>query len=213
MDSAKEIARDMLEAINIKGDGFLGAVGKGIISLPVSLGYMGYDFIDTEHWRENQDDKFRMARLVKTMTFNRDLIEKVISPFMEDFASRIDMEKISTIISNVGGEIIGKVFFAQFTGINLGRAISSRGVSAFFSGYMSGLLLAIGGEVSRAIYTSRQLKGRNIVLHNKLQCMGDLDLLYFLVEDIVKPFEKACEISNADKEKFNRICEHFFGGL
>jgi ABC-type maltose transport system permease subunit len=28
MDSAKEIARDMLEAINIDGSGFWGAIGK-----------------------------------------------------------------------------------------------------------------------------------------------------------------------------------------
>lgn len=43
--------------------------------------------------------------------------------------------------------------------------------------------------------------------------MGDLDLLYFLVEDTVKPFEKACEIDKVDPGKFNKICEHFFGGL
>ena len=49
MDSAKEIARGMLEAINIDGSGFWGAIGKGFISFPVSLAYLGYDFIDAEH--------------------------------------------------------------------------------------------------------------------------------------------------------------------
>lgn len=43
--------------------------------------------------------------------------------------------------------------------------------------------------------------------------MGDLDLLYFLVEDVVKPFEKACEISDVKPDEFNEICQYFFGGL
>ncbi|EKQ7016300.1 hypothetical protein P6C57_005119, partial [Escherichia coli] len=98
MDSAKEIARDMLESVNINGDGFLGAVGKGLISLPVSLGYMGYDFTDTGHRRENQDDKFRMARLVEKGIFSRDIIGKIISICLEDFVSRINMEKIGSIV-------------------------------------------------------------------------------------------------------------------
>ncbi|HAT7643220.1 TPA: hypothetical protein JAX24_004215, partial [Enterobacter asburiae] len=80
MDSAKEIAKDMLEAIHIDGSGFIGAVAKGVISLPISLAYLGYDFIDTEHRRENQDDKFRLAALVKKVTFNDEVIYKVIKP-------------------------------------------------------------------------------------------------------------------------------------
>ena len=70
MDSAKDIARDMLEAIDIDGSGFWGAIGKGFISFPVSLAYLGYDFMDTEHRRDNLDDKFRLARLVKKGVFN-----------------------------------------------------------------------------------------------------------------------------------------------
>ncbi|KLP52845.1 hypothetical protein ABR39_19695 [Enterobacter genomosp. O] len=212
MDSAKEIARDMLEAIHIDGSGFWGAVAKGFISFPVSAYYLGYDFLDTEHRRMNSDDKFRMARLVKATTFNREIIEKVISVFVDDFTSRVNMEKIS-VVKNMAGTATGKVVFAQLTGFNLGKAISSRAVEAFFSGSMAGLLLAIGAEVSRAIYTSRYLEGRNPSMYYKLRDMGDLDLLYFLVEDIVNPFEKACEISNVNHEEFNQICKYFFGGL
>ncbi|WP_114146275.1 hypothetical protein, partial [Klebsiella pneumoniae] len=38
---------------------------------------------------------------------------------------------------------------------------ASRGVSAFFAGSLAGLLLSVGAETSRAIYTSRYLKRRN----------------------------------------------------
>ena len=90
---------------------------------------------------------------------------------------------------------------------------ASRGVSAFFAGSLAGLLLSVGAETSRAIYTSRYLKRRNPVLHDKLQNLRDLDLLYFHVEDIVKPFETACMASDKNPAEFNKICEYFFGGL
>ena len=198
MDSAKEIARDMLEAIHIDGSGFIGAVAKGVISLPVSLAYLGYDFIDTEHRRENQDDKFRLAALVKKVTFNDEVIYKVIKPFIDDFVSHVDMHKISHFSRDISGSVIGKMMFSQFTGVNLGRAIKSQGV---------------GAEASRSIYTSRYLRERNPIMYEKLNSMGDFDLFYYLVEDIVRPYETACEIAKINPEEFNNACEYFFGGL
>ena len=103
--------------------------------------------------------------------------------------------------------------FTELTRVKLGEAIASRGVSAFFAGSLAGLLLSVGAETSRAIYTSRYLKRRNPVLHDKLQNLGDLDLLYFRVEEIVKPFETACMASDKNPAEFNKICEYFFGGL
>ncbi|HBR3952473.1 TPA: hypothetical protein RRI81_001241 [Klebsiella pneumoniae] len=85
-----------------------------------------------------------------------------------------------------------------------------------FAGSLAGLLLSVGAETSRAIYTSRYLKRRNPVLHDKLQNLQnlrDLDLLYFLVEDIVKPFETARMVGDKNSAEFNKICEYFFGGL
>ena len=81
---------------------------------------------------------------------------------------------------------------------------ASRGVSAFFAGSLAGLLLSVGAETSRAIYTSRYLKRRNPVLHDKLQSLGELDLLYFLVEDIVKPFETACMVGDKIQQNLKK---------
>lgn len=104
---------------------------------------------------------------------------------------------------------MGKMAFTELTGVKLGEAIVSRGVSAFFAGSLAGLLLSVGAETSRAIYTSRDLEDRNPVLHNKLQRLGDLDLLYFIVEDIVKPFEIACEVGDRNPAEFDKVCEYF----
>lgn len=210
MDSAKEIARDMLDAINIDGSGFFGAVAKGFISFPVSFYYLGYDFMDTEHRSENFDDKMRIAKLIKSGTINREVIEKIIGIFMNDFSSRIN---IANLVRNIAGSSIGKVLFSQLTGVNLGNVIATRVVAAFLSGTANGAFITVGAETSRAIYTSRYLRERNPIIYYKLQGLGDLDLLYFLVEDTVKPFERACTVSDQNPEEFNKICEYFFGGL
>lgn len=210
MDSAKEIARDMLEAINIDGSGFIGAVAKGVISLPASFACLGYDFIDTEHRRENQDDKFRLARLIKTITFDKETIYNIIKPFIDDFISRVDISAVGLQITDSS---VGKTLFSQLTGVQLGYVISDRATTALFAGTAIGSLLSIGAEASRAIYTSRYLRGRNPKIYYKLKDMGDVDLLYFLVEDTVKSFEMACAIGEYNSEEFNEICKYFFGDL
>lgn len=213
MDSAKEIARDMLEAIHIDSSGFLGAVAKGFISFPVSLGYLGYDFIDSEYRRENQDDKYRFAMLVKRVTVNDEIVHDLLKPFFDDFISKIHFDRVINALKKTSGNMMGKFAFSELTGVNLGAAITSGGVAAFFSGTLFGLVLVLGAEVSRAIYTARDLKDREPRIYYKLRNNGDLDLLYFLVEDIVRPFEKACELSHHDPEKFEKVCEYFLGGV
>lgn len=210
MDSAKEIARDMLAAINIDSYGLLGAVAKGFISLPVSLGYLGYDFLDTEHRRENLDDKYRIAKLIQETHFDRGVVEKVISVFIDDFVSLID---ISSLGVKMAGSGAGKIFFSQWTGVQLGYVISERAVTALFAGTIIGGLLSIGAETSRAIYTSRYLRDRNPEAYYKLKKIGNLDLIYFLVEDTVKPFERACHISESNPDEFKNICAYFLEGL
>lgn len=213
MDGAKEIARDMLDAINVDGHGFFVAVAKGFISFPVSFYYLGYDFMDTDHRNENFDDKIRIAGLVKSGTINRELIKKVISEFIKKFISQVDINQTVKSIKNISGTMSGKIAFSQITGVSLGYALTENAVAAFFSGSAVGGFLYIGAETSRAIYTSRYLREQNPELYNILKKMGDLDLLYFLVEDVVKPFEKACAIGNQNPNEFNKICEYFFDGL
>lgn len=213
MDSAKEIAKDMLNSINVDGSGFWGAVGKGFISLSASLYNLGRDYMDTEHRYDNFDDKIRMAQLIKSGTINREVITKVISEFISQFMSRVDMDRTVNGLKKITGNTAGKIAFAHVTGVSLGQAITNSAVGAFFSGTAVTGILFVGAEVSRAIYTSRYLKERNFELYRKLRDMGDLDLLYYLVEDVVKPFEKACVIHDQRPDEFNKICDYFFGGL
>lgn len=91
MDGAKDLAKDMLEAINVDDSGFIAALAKGLISFPVSMGYLAYDFMDTEHRRTNEDDKYRFAKLLNKAKLNKELISQVIDIFISDFSSRLDV--------------------------------------------------------------------------------------------------------------------------
>lgn len=210
MDGAKELAKDMLEAINIDDSGFIAALTKGLISFPVSMGYLAYDFMDTEHHRANADDKYRFARLINKVGFNKELIGQVVGVFINDFSSRLDF---SLIVEKIVGDSAGRMIFSELTGVKIGYVISNRLVTAFFSGACIGSLLSLGAEVSRAIYTSRYLAARSPGHYQKLKDMGDLDLLYFLIEDLVSPFEKAIELHNTNEVFFNEVCQCFLESL
>lgn len=210
MDGAKELAKDMLEAINIDDSGFIAALTKGLISFPVSMGYLAYDFMDTEHHRANADDKYRFARLINKVGFNKELIGQVVGVFINDFSSRLDF---SLMVEKIVGDSAGRMIFSELTGVKIGYVISNRLVTAFFSGACIGSLLTLGAEVSRAIYTSRYLAARSPGHYQKLKDMGDLDLLYFLIEDLVSPFEKAIELHNTNEVFFNEVCQCFLEGL
>ena len=59
-------------------------------------------------------------------------------------------------------------------------------------------------------YTSRYLAARSPGHYQKLKDMGDLDLLYFLIEDLVSPFEKAIEFHNANSVFLMRFANVFW---
>lgn len=207
MDGAKELAKDMLEAINIDDSGFIAALAKGLISFPVSMGYLAYDFMDTEHHRANADDKYRFARLINKVGFNKELIGQVVGVFINDFSSRLEF---SLMVEKIVGDSAGRMIFSELTGVKIGYVISNRLVTAFFSGACIGSLLTLGAEVSRAIYTSRYLAARSPGHYQKLKDMGDLDLLYFLIEDLVSPFEKAIELHNTNEVFLMRFANVFW---
>ncbi|MRS17536.1 hypothetical protein GJV08_00020 [Enterobacteriaceae bacterium RIT692] len=213
MDSAKEIARDMLEAMSMDDSGVVVSFVKGVIKLPYSLAYLGYDFIDTENRWKNFDDKLRFAELIKEGVFRRDIIGNVLSVFSDELTDRMEMQGIFNQSAKLLASMAGSAIFTASTSVNLGRVITSGLLSSIFSGVAIGSLLYAGAEQSRAVYTSRALKDKNYRVYSKLRKAGNLDLLYFIVKDQVAPFERACDIADSNPEEFKRVCEYFLGGL
>lgn len=69
MRKPKEIASDILDIINQKDMGdfelFFYSAGKGLLDVGTDLGYMTYDFLDTENRWRNEGIRIRQAELFK----------------------------------------------------------------------------------------------------------------------------------------------------
>lgn len=210
MDSAHTLARRMLNAVNIS-NALLEGIIKGFIAFPVDMYYLGHRMLDTDNTRLNEDDTYRFAWLVKSGGANRKGLEEAARPFLQMFFERVDYKNFAHAGEYAVGSLAGKTGFTAITGINLGKVISNRLSVAIVSGLVFGTVIAIGGESSRAIYTSRALALKYPIIQQELKAKGNLDLLYFLVEERVQPFIDACEIP--DKNEFDRVCQLFFEGL
>lgn len=47
-------------------------------------------------------------------------------------------------------------------------------------------------------------------MYDQLRHLGNLDLLYFLLENKVRPFEDAVSVWERERKKFSQICQYFF---
>ncbi|RAU52860.1 hypothetical protein DBY68_001395 [Pseudocitrobacter sp. RIT415] len=54
--------------------------------------------MDTEHRRENQDDKYRLARLIEKVTFNDEAIYKVITPLLMNTIQKSSLRFVDTAL-------------------------------------------------------------------------------------------------------------------
>lgn len=200
MDGAGKLARRMLDAVNLDSS-VLESLAKGLISFPVDMYYLGYRFLDTNNSRLNADDTYRLAHLLKNGVNSRTL-EETAKPFLDAFFERVDYRLI-------GASMVGKSIFTAVSSINLGKVMSSKFTGSLVAGLFFGTILSIGGQSSRAIYTSRALSIQYPKFYRDLRQKGNLDLLYFLVQDRVQPFLEACELN---KDDFDAVCKAFFEG-
>lgn len=216
MGYAKDLAKEMLSALNLENEGMLVAYIKGLIHFPVDLYSLASDFIHTDDRRQNMDDNMRIAGLVKraTSTKNINVVEKAVNVFIDGFMQHVNLSDIVTnVAKDTVASTLGSYTFGELSGLKIGALISSRiTVSIAFSMSVSTLLM-IGGGVSSAIHASRYLKISNYEVYRKLKDLGDLDLLYFAIQERVEPFEKATRLSKENPALFKQAVEYFFKGV
>lgn len=216
MESAKDLAREMLSALNLEDEGMLVAYVKGFVNFPVNLYFLGYDFIHTEDRRQNMDDNMRLAELVEHATSKKhiNLVARAVNVFIDDFMEHVNMTDIAKkVAEDTIASTLGSYTFGELTGLKIGKLISSRITASIAFSMSISTLLMIGGGASRAIHASRFLKTSNYGVYRKLKDLGDLDLLYSSIRDRVKPFEKATKLARDNPELFNKAADYFFKGL
>ncbi|WP_338526840.1 hypothetical protein VRC35_14650 [Erwinia aphidicola] len=101
------------------------------------------------------------------------------------------MELVPGKLGKMTGDIfINKVLMQDMTSLLANKLLNRIGVNAIFS-----TALLLGGARARAIYASQRLFNESPKIYYRLKDSGDLDLLYYIVEDHLEPFIEAISIA------------------
>ena len=149
--------------------------------------------------------------MIKSGLVNRESLRKIIEIALKEYFNKLTFQQIQELAKTSAAKIIGGIIIKQqlFAGVDIGGILASRFAVKFTLNLSAALFLSLGAMSSRAIYTSRELRMRNPKFYNQLIRLGNLDLLYFLVEDITKPFEEAALLDSTNKYAFNEVTQEF----
>lgn len=208
MINAKSLANQMVDSLDINS-GFLKSFAGGALELPVDLFYLGYSYLDTENRWANSLDGERCIRLVKNGFANRESIQKIANIIIDRYLDKIDVNKLKTVGINGAGSFAGSVITNRMILGNIGPMFAERMVAKMIIGFSFSTLLSLGALQYRAIYSSRALSRRDPELCNYLRRLGDLDLLYFILEKRVQPFETAISLWHHNRQLFDEVSNYF----
>ncbi|MCA6221996.1 hypothetical protein [Photorhabdus antumapuensis] len=214
MDGSKEIAEKMVSTIGDGDSGWLTGFAEGVLDIPVDFYYLGYDYLDTDHRWDNENDKYRFIGLIKSDAITLNNLNRIIQVVFEEYLSKLSEEQKKRLVSTKLGKLFGGIAakYVIFNG-QLGAFFGTKWFMKFGGSLTFTTVLGLGASVSRAIYTSRELAQTNPTLYMQLKREGNLDLLYFLVENKMKPYVKALELYDRDRGLFNEIFDEFTEGL
>lgn len=215
MASAKEIASDMISVISEERseDGWLAGLAQGLLDFPVEMFYLGYDYLDTENRYRNSNDKYRVAKMLDAGMANRESLQRILEIVLSSYFEKLDDNQKTKLVETKLAKLAGGFIAKNIILGDIGALFASRLASKMVAGFVMTSVLSFGGMVSRAVYTSNALKDENPALYWKLRLEGNLDLLYFIVEDAAQPFERALMAYEKDKILFDNIFNEFVNGL
>ncbi|WP_147194891.1 hypothetical protein [Pantoea sp. CCBC3-3-1] len=216
MNSAKSIADGMLKLFDTKKksgvETFMVSALSGFTSIPGDLYALTKDFLDSDHRWDNETDRIRLITLLKKGATSDDL-KRLIKLVVEQYVKRLDEEHLEKMLVKMGGKNAGSFAFKYLFVNEIVSKFFSRVIPKFlFSAGMTGII-TIGASVSRSIYTSRDLMKKNSEVYTLLRGAGDLDLLYFVVEDNVEPWLDAIALQQKNSPLANEVFNNFITGL
>ncbi|OTA19454.1 hypothetical protein Xbed_02308 [Xenorhabdus beddingii] len=181
----------------------------GVLSVPINLGYLAYDMLDTDSKYEKDNDKIRLMYLIKNGGANKESIYEIISTVLDKYISSLSDEQKEKLWEKIIAQQLGKIGANSLIFGHMNKVLISRIVSRMIFSISMSFLLTAGAMQSRAVYSSRELLVRNPKLYWELRSKGDLDLLYVFVESYVKPFEEAENLKKVNQVMFDQVFEQF----
>jgi len=216
MDSPKNIADGMLSLFYPKHksgvETFMVSAISGFTSIPGDLYALTKDFLDSDHRWDNETDRIRLLTLLKKGATSDDL-RKLIRLVVEQYFKRLNEEQLEKILVKMGGSVAGSFAFKFLFVKEIVSRFFSRIIPKFlFSAGMTGII-TIGASVSRSIYSSRDLMKKNREVYALLRGAGDLDLLYFLLQENIDPWLDAITLQEINSPLAKEVFVNFLGGL
>jgi hypothetical protein len=216
MDSPKNIADGMLGLFNTKKktdvETFMVSAIGGFTAIPGDLFALTKDFLDSDHRWDNETDRIRLITLLKKGATSDDL-RKLIKLVVEQYVKRLNEQQLEKMLVKMGGSAAGSTAFKIIFVNEIVSRFFSRVIPKFlFSAGMTGII-TIGASVSRSIYTSRDLMKKNKEVYALLRGAGDLDLLYFMLEDNIDPWLDAIALQQNNSPLAQEVFASFVEGM
>ncbi|ATA21782.1 hypothetical protein [Gibbsiella quercinecans] len=216
MDSPKQIADGMLKLLENRRKGnseiFFHSAAKGFMDIPGDLWALTRDFFDTDNQWRNQTDKIRLMNLIKKGVTSDD-IRRLINIVIRKYLSGLSEEQSKKLLIKIAGNQMGSfafkaIFVNELIALFATRIIPKFLVSAGITG-----ILSIGASVSRSIYASYELKDINQSVYNELRAAGDLDLMYFMLEEYINPYLHAIKYQGVNNVIDQQIFDNLLAGV
>lgn len=216
MNSPKEIADGMLAIFNAKKESgvevFMVSALSGIVKIPGDLYALTKDFLDSDHRWDNETDRIRLITMLKKGATSDDL-KRLLEIVIKKYVQNLNEEKCQRLLTKLGGSTAGSMMFKAIFINQIVTLFVSRVIPKFlFSAGMTGII-TIGASVSRSIYSSRDLSKKNFEVYSLLRASGDLDLLYFVLEDYIDPYLEAISLENVNSPLAENVFEFFLEGM
>lgn len=191
---------------------FFHSAAKGFMDIPEDLWSLTKDFFDTDNRWRNQTDKIRLMNLIKKGVTSED-VRRLMNIVIRKYLSGLNEEQSKKMLIKIAGGQIGSLAFKAIFVNELISLFATRIIPKFLvSAGITGIL-SIGASVSRSIYASYELKDINQSVYNELRAAGDLDLLYFLLEEYINPYLQAIKYQGIDNAIDQQIFDNLLAGV
>lgn len=216
MNSPKEIANGMLAIFNAKKESgveaFMVSALSGFMSIPGDLYALTKDFLDSDHRWDNETDRIRLLTMLKKGATSDDL-KRLLEIVIKQYVHRLNEDQCERLLLKLGGKSAGSFAFKMVFINQIVELFFSRVIPKFlFSAGMTGMI-TIGASVSRSIYSARDLSKKNFEVYSMLRASGDLDLLYFVLQDYIDPYLDAIGLENVKSPQAETVFDLFLEGV
>lgn len=196
-------------------------IAEGILSMPRDLYYGSRRTVETmgfmgrEVQRENAAEYERIARLIGAVVQgDTSALNRLIETVLGDFFDKVPLEAREQMLAAAAGQGLNH---AGRSGATLAlvqivtRGIVNRIVTGFIARELSRMtvgaavsVILMQGMVERASNASQRLRREHPAMYQKLRAQN-LDMLYFLAEEPLKPYMDALKIADTNPAEFQRL--------